>query len=421
MAGSRHVAAPAIARGKGRVIVIGGGPGGGTVANILKSEAPQLEVTLIEARPIYTTCFNSNHYLGGFRTFASLQHSYDGLRKVGINVVHEIARGIDVAKRSVRLRDGQILPYDRLVLSPGIDFDYDAIEGYSWAAAEILPHAWKAGAQTQLLMHQLEDMNDGGVVLMTVPNNPYRCPPGPYERACMIAHFLKTKKPRSKLIILDAKRMFSKQAAFEEAFNRYYDGIIDLNLTNEIDDFRVVRVNPATREVETASGEKFKGDVVNVIPPQTAARVAIEAGLGNGAWCPIKPQNFASAKADNVYVLGDSAIANEMPKSAYSANSQGRAVAADILAELTGAEPLVARYRNTCWSLLAKEDSIKIGADYTPAEKEGKPLLAPIRPFVSQRGETAEVRRKNYEEGLAWYRSIVSAAFNDQTAMTHKG
>jgi sulfide dehydrogenase [flavocytochrome c] flavoprotein subunit len=412
---------PALAIGGARVVILGGGAGGGTVARILKTEAPDLDVTVIEARPVYTSCFNSNHYFGGFRTFASLQHSYDGLKKLGITVVNDTASAIDAAKKSVTLAGGKAVPYDRLVLSPGIDFNYGAIEGYSAAAAEIMPHAWKAGPQTLLLMKQLEAMDDGGVVVMTVPGNPYRCPPGPYERACMIAHFLKTKKPKSKLVIFDAKPTFSKQGAFEEAFEKYYPGIIDLNLTNEIDNFQVVRVDTKTMEVETKSGTKLKAAVANIIPPQTAGDIAIKTGCAEGAWCPIKPENFSSAKVAGVYVLGDAAIAADMPKSAYSASSQGKVVAADILADLAGAERVAARYRNTCWSLLAADDSIKIGADYTPGEKDGKPLLAPSGPFVSQKGESAEVRHKNYAESLAWYHAIISDAFNDQAALTQKG
>jgi sulfide dehydrogenase [flavocytochrome c] flavoprotein subunit len=413
--------APALAKSSAKIVIVGGGAGGGTVARILKTEAPQLDVTVVEKREVYTSCFNSNHVFGGFRTLASLQHSYDGLRKLGIDVATDTATDIDAGKRSVTLAGGRSLAYDRLVLAPGIDFTYDAIAGYSPAAAEILPHAWKAGPQTLLLMRQLQAMEDGGVVIMTVPGNPYRCPPGPYERACMIAHYLKTHKPKSKLIIFDAKPTFSKQGAFEEAFEKYYAGIIDLNLTNEIDDFRVVRVDAQTKEVETASGTKLKGAVVNVIPPQTAGDIAIAAGCAEGGWCPVKPQNFASALVDGVFVIGDAAIAAEMPKSAYSANSQGRVVAAGILADLAGGDAPVARYRNTCWSLLAAEDTIKIGADYTPGERDGKPLLVPSDPFVSQKGELSEVRRKNYAESLAWYHAIISDALNDNTALTQKG
>ena len=420
-AGSGLIGRPAVAQRSAKVVIVGGGAGGGTVARILKTEAPDLDVTVIEARPVYTTCFNSNHFFGGFRTFASLQQSYDGLKKLGINVVNDMATAIDAGKKNVTLAGGQALAYDRLVLSPGIDFNYAAIEGYSAEAAEIMPHAWKAGPQTLLLMKQLEAMDDGGVVVMTVPGNPYRCPPGPYERACMIGHFLKTHKPKSKLVIFDAKPTFSKQGAFEEAFEKYYAGIIDLNLTNEIDNFDVVRVDPIALEVETKSGIKLKGAVVNVIPPQTAGNIAAKAGCTEGAWCPIRPQNFMSAKVEGIYVIGDSAIAAEMPKSAFSANSQGRVVAADLLADLKGGDPVVARYRNTCWSLLAAEDSIKIGADYTPGDKDGKPILVPHDPFISQKGEGPELRRKNYAESLAWYHAIISDAFNDQAALTHKG
>ena len=411
----------AIAKGNTKVVIVGGGAGGATVARVLKSEAPQLDVTVVETQSIYTTCFNSNHYFGGFRTFASLQHSYDGLRKLGITVATDTAYGVDAEKKTVALAGGTTLPYDRLVLSPGIDFKWAEIEGYSAQAAEIMPHAWKAGEQTLLLMSQLEAMEDGGVVVMAVPDNPYRCPPGPYERACMIAHFLKTKKPKSKLVIFDAKRTFSKQPAFEEAFAKYYDGIIDLNLTNEIDDFRVVRVDPATMEVVTASGTRIKAAVANIIPPQKAGDIAHVAGCADGDWCPIKPDNFASTKVEGVYVLGNSSIANQMPKSAFSANSQGKAVAADLLTDLTGAERFAARYRNTCWSLLAADDSIKVGASYKPGEKDGKAYLEASGGFVSHPNESADVRRQNYLEGRAWYHAIIEDAFNDDTAMTHKG
>lgn len=411
----------AIAKGSAKVVIVGGGAGGATVARMMKAQAPQLDVTIVESKPVYTTCFNSNHYFGGFRTFASLQHSYDGLKKLGVTVATETAFDVDTAKKTVALANGTSLSYDRLVLSPGIAFKWQAIEGYSPHAAEIMPHAWTAGEQTLLLMRQLEAMDDGGVVVMAVPGNPYRCPPGPYERACMIAHFLKTKKPKSKLVILDAKRTFSKQAAFEEAFAKYYDGIIDVNLTNEIDDFKVVEVDTGAMAVVTASGERIKGAVVNVIPPQKAGDIAHVAGCAEGDWCPIKPDNFASAKVEGVYVLGDSAIAAEMPKSAFSANSQGKVVAADLLADLAGAERFPARYRNTCWSLLAADDSIKIGASYKPEDKDGKGFLAASGGFVSQRSESAEVRKQNYLESVAWYHAIIEDAFNESAATGHKG
>jgi len=410
-----------IAKGAAKVVVIGGGAGGASVARILKGEDKQLDVTLIEAHPIYTTCFNSNHYFGGFRTFASLQHSYDGLRKLGINVVIDTASDIDAVKKSVKLKSGSSVNYDRLVISPGIGFRFDTIEGYSPAAVEIMPHAWTAGAQTLLLMQQLEAMDDGGVVVMAVPGNPYRCPPGPYERACMIAHFLKTKKPKSKLVMFDAKRTFSKQPAFEEAFRKYYDDIIDLNLTNEIDDFRVVKVDPQSMEVVTESGKRIKANVANIIPAQKAGDIAHKAGCADGNWCPVHPARFTSTKLKDVYVLGDSAIAVEMPKSAFSANSQAKVVAADILADLAGAKRFPPRFRNTCWSLLAADDSIKVGANYRPAEKDGKAYLAASGGFVSQRSESAEVRKQNYLESIAWYHAIILDGFNENATSLPKG
>ena len=217
-----------------------------------------------------------------------------------------------------------------------------------------MPHAYNTdGAQKKLLKDQLEAMEDGGTVLVLPPNNPFRCPPAPYERVCMIAHYLKTTKPKSKLIVLDPKKNFSKQAVFMEAIERYYKDIVEMHLSNEIDDFSVVRVDPKTKEVETKDGTKWKGSVVNVIPQQSAGEIAIKAGCAEGDWCPINPENFSSAKVADVYVLGDASIATEMPKSAFSANSQAKVVAADILAQLAGRDKFPPRFRNTCWSLVA--------------------------------------------------------------------
>jgi NADPH-dependent 2,4-dienoyl-CoA reductase/sulfur reductase-like enzyme len=308
----------------------------------------------------------------------------------------------------VHTRGGRTYHYDRLVLSPGIDIKYESIPGYSREAARLMPHAYTTDAmQKRLLKRQLKAMRDGGTVVMVTPNNPYRCPPGPYERACMIAHYLKTKKPRSKLVIFDPKKTFSKQAVFTEAFNDHYKGIIELNLTNEVDDFSVLSVNPGTREIVTKAGRKVKADVANIIPQQRAGEIAVKAGCTEGDWCPINPENFASRKVKHVYVLGDAAIAAEMPKSAFSANSQAKVVAGDIVADLAKKERFAPRYRNTCWSLLAPDDDVKIGANYVP--KDGK--LDASDAFVSQPGEPRELRKQNYQESLAWYDSITADMF----------
>lgn len=398
---------PAYAQGAAKVVVVGGGPGGATVANALRKGEPKLDVTLIEANPVYFTCFFSNLYLGGFRTYQSLQHNYDGLKKLGVKVVFDTATDVDPTKKEVKTKGGKTFAYDRLVLSPGIDIKYSTIEGYSEPASLIMPHAWKPGPQTLLLKTQLEKMKDGGTVVLAAPNNPFRCPPGPYERICMIAHFLKTKKPKSKLVVLDPKKTFSKQPVFVEAFDKYYKGIIELNLSTELDDFTVVRVDLKTGEVVTKGGKTVKADVANIVPSQRAGEIAHKAGVTEGDWAPINPENFGSKKVKDVYVLGDASIAAEMPKSSFSANSQAKVVAADILADLAKKEKFPARYRNTCWSMVAPDDSVKIGANYAP--KDGK--LDPSGGFVSKPGEDAALRKQTFEESLGWYSGIVADTF----------
>jgi NADPH-dependent 2,4-dienoyl-CoA reductase/sulfur reductase-like enzyme len=398
----------AIAQGAAKVVIVGGGAGGASAAHVIKKEAPNLDVTLVEANPIYSSSFFSNLYIGGFRSLESLSHGYAGLRRLGIKVVHDFASDVDTAKKTVRTRGGRVYAYDRLVLSPGIDIKYQAITGYSRVAARQMPHAYNTDvAQKRLLKRQLQTMRDGGVVVMAMPNNPYRCPPGPYERACMIAHYLKMRKPRSKLVIFDAKRTFSKQPVFVEAFQKYYKNTIELNLSTEIDDYSVVSVDPKVKQVVTKAGRTVRADVANIIPPQRAGEIAVRAGVTEGDWCPINPENFASRKVQDVYVLGDASIAAEMPKSAFSANSQAKVVAGDILAVLAKKDKFEPRFRNTCWSLLAPDDDVKIGANYTP--KDGK--LEPSGGFVSQPGEAADVRKQNYQESLAWYASITAEMF----------
>jgi len=394
-----------------KIVVVGGGPGGATVANVLKQRNPDLSVTLVEPKPAYTTCFGSNHYIGGLRTFESITHSYRGLKALGITVATDSAKAIDTSARTVTLAGGDTLSYDRLVVAPGIDFKFDGVEGYTEAASEILPHAWRGGVQTQMLRNQLEQMDDGGVVLLAPPRAPYRCPPGPYERACTIANYLKTHKPRSKLIIVDPKMSFSKQPVFVEAFAKYYQDIVELHLTDDIDDFALARVDVDTREITTKSGLKVTAAVVNIIPDQRAGDIALRAGLTEGDWCPIEPESFASKKAKDVFVIGDAAIATDMPKSAYSANSQAHAVAERILAELAGKPTPAASYFNTCWSFVAPDDTVKIGADYRPGDFGGKFALAPANAFVSKPGEPASLRKANSEEGDRWYDTLALDIF----------
>jgi len=405
---SSAVAPFALAQGAAKVVIVGGGAGGATVAHYVKKDAPELDVTLIEVNPIYSSSFFSNLYIGGFRTLESLDHGYGGLRRLGVKVVHDFASDVDTAKKLVKTRGGRTYAYDRLVLSPGIDIKYDSIKGYSREASRVMPHGYTtAAAGKRAIRAQLVAMRDGGTVVMVMPNNPYRCPPGPYERACMIAHYLKTRKPKSKLVILDPKKTFSKQPVFVEAFDKYYKDIIELNLTTEIDDFSVVSVDPKTKEIVAKAGKKVRADVANIIPQQRAGEIAVKAGCTEGDWCPINPETFGSKKVQGVYVLGDAAIAAEMPKSAFSANSQAKVVANDILAALAKKDKFPARYRNTCWSLLAPDDDVKVGANYAP--KDGK--LDPSGSFVSQKGEAADVRKQNYAESIGWYNAITADMF----------
>jgi len=401
----------AIAQGAaaGRVVVIGGGAGGASVARALKVGAPKLQVTLIEPNRIYSSSFFSNLYLGGFRSYASLNHNYDGLRRLGVRVIHERANSVDTAKKTVRISGGQTLPYDKLVVSPGIAIKYDSIPGYSEDVSNgRAPHAYLTeGAGKRHLKRLLERMPNGGTVAMVMPNNPFRCPPGPYERACMIAHYLKTQKPKSRLVILDPKKAFSKQGVFVEAFNKYYKDNLELNLTTEIDDFSVTAFDARAREITTKAGKKVKYDVANVIPQQSAGQIALRAGLAKGDWCPVNPENFTSALVKDVYVLGDATIAAEMPKSAFSANSQAKVAANDIIAELANGERFPARFRNTCWSLLAPDDNVKVGASYSA--KDGK--LDPSGSFVSKPGEDAGTRAQNYQESIGWYAGITADMF----------
>ncbi len=272
------VATPSIVRGQAaaRVVVIGAGFGGATAAKYVKTWASSTQVTVIEPAERFITCPYSNLVLGGLRDMASITHSYDALAK-RVTLVRDTAIAIDTDARTVRLQGGTNVPYDRLIVSPGIDFRWGAIAGYDEPAAEKMPHAWKAGEQTVLLRRQLEAMPDGGTVIIVAPDNPFRCPPGPYERASMIAHYLKTSKPKSKLIILDAKDSFSKQALFLDGWKRFYPSVVEWVPVSK--GGKVVKADVGAMTVEDEFGTQHKGDVVNVIPPQFAGKIARDAGL----------------------------------------------------------------------------------------------------------------------------------------------
>ncbi|MEI7805575.1 MAG: NAD(P)/FAD-dependent oxidoreductase [Hyphomicrobiales bacterium] len=397
----------AFGQAKPKLVVIGGGPGGGTIARyVAKDSAGAIDVTLIEPQKIFTTCFFSNIYVGGFRDFKSLTHTYDKVRKSGVKVVHDMAAAIDRDKKQVVLAGGQRIPYDKLVVAPGIDIKFDSVPGYSEAAAEIMPHAWKPGGQTQLLVRKLNALKDGDTIVMIAPPNPYRCPPGPYERVSMFAHVLKKKGyKKSKIIVLDPKTAFSKQALFLEGWEKHYPGMVEWQDPKVHGGIK--GVDPKTGEVKTDLAT-YKGALVNVIPAQMAGKVARFAGLTDASgFCPIDPENMKSKVDPNIFVVGDACIPGDMPKSAFSANSQAKVAAMIIRAELTQARAFPARYSNTCWSLIAPDDDVKVGGAYEPGDGKIKATTS----FVSQKGETADLRKQNYKESIDWYNGIVADIF----------
>lgn len=407
LAASAVLAAPTLwAQAKPRIVVIGGGAGGATVARYLaKDSAGALDVTLVEANPIYTTCFFSNLYLGGFRDFESLQHGYDGIAAGGVTVVNAMATGVDRAAKTVTLAGGEVLAYDRLVLSPGIDFRDGSVSGWSVADAEVMPHAYKAGPQTQLLKAQIAAMPQGGTFAMIAPPNPYRCPPGPYERISMVAHVLKATNPTAKILLIDPKEAFSKQALFEEGWARHYAGMVE----RIGPDFggASVEVRPATMEI-VVDGNVQKVDVCNVIPGQMAGKIAAIAGVTDDkGWAPVMPDSMKSKMDDSVYILGDASAQGDMPKSGYSANSQAKVAAMAIRGELTGSRVFPAKYFNTCWSLIAPDDGVKVGASYEPTPEK----IASTSSFISKPGEDAALRKQTYEESIGWYAGITSDMF----------
>lgn len=409
-AGTLGLGAPAvIGQAKPRVVVIGGGAGGATAARyIAKDSAGAIAVTLVEENETYQTCFHSNLYVGGFRKYDEIVHRYDDLAKNhGITLARARATQIDRDKREVVLSTGQRLPYDRLVVSPGIDLKYDSVPGWSKDVEEQMPHGWKPGRQTQLIKQKLDAVPNGGTIVMIAPPNPYRCPPGPYERASMFAHALKKAgKTNAKIIILDPKEMFSKQGVFQADWEKRYGSMIEW-LGPKVHD-GVKSVDPKTNTVVTGFETYKDCAFVNVIPAQMAGEIARSAGLAPaGGYCAIDPATMKSTSDANIFVLGDACIAGDMPKSAFSANSQAKVAAMVIRGELTNARTFPARYVNTCWSLVDTDDAIKVGGRYEP--KDGK--ITATETFVSKPGESDELRKETQAENMGWYAAITADMF----------
>jgi NADPH-dependent 2,4-dienoyl-CoA reductase/sulfur reductase-like enzyme len=406
---SASLAAPAVwsaSHGRPRVVVIGGGAGGATAARyVAKDSDGAIDVTLVEPTRTYYTCFFSNLYLGGFKEISDIGHSYGTLAGAhGVNVVHDWAVDVDRGAKTVTLAGGATLDYDKLILSPGIDFIDGSVAGWDVSAQNRMPHAYKAGSQTELLRSQLMGMKEGGLFVMVAPPNPYRCPPGPYERVSMVAHLLKSSNPTAKILIADPKEKFSKQALFEEGWDKHYGGMIS-RLGPDFGGGNVT-VDPDAMTVDI-DGQVENADVVNVIPAMKAGRIAEVAGVTDGNWAPVNAIDMSSKADPDVHVLGDASQQGDMPKSGFSANSQAKVCANAVRGALTGSRVFPARFSNTCWSLIASNDGVKVGATYEATPEK----IARVDGFISQTGEDAALRKATYEESEGWYAGIAADIF----------
>jgi sulfide dehydrogenase [flavocytochrome c] flavoprotein chain len=404
-AGAAMLPMPAIAQGApGQVVVVGGGFAGATCARFVRRIDPRITVTLVEPNATFIACPFSNGVIAGLRDLKAQEFGYDKLAGDQIALSAASATGVDVGGRSVTLNNGARLPYDRLVLAPGIDIRWDGLPGYDEAAAERMPHAWKAGEQTLLLRRQLEAMPDGGTVVISAPANPFRCPPGPYERASLIAYYLKTKKPKSKLIILDAKDAFSKQSLFQNAWKALYPNLEWISLSSG---GKVNSVDVGEMTLVTDFG-RHKADVANVIPPQKAGRIAELAGVADRTgWCPIDPATFESKLQPNIHVIGDASIAGAMPKSAFAANAQAKVCAAAVAKLIAGSKPEEPRLINTCYSLVAPDYGISVANVYGPADGQIKDLGGGVSPINAP----SSVRAAEATFANGWFNTITAEVF----------
>ena len=409
VAGAAGLGFPRIAAGAAKkVVVVGGGSAGAIAAKYIKHMDKAIDVTLIEANDHYYTCFMSNEVIGGERKLDTLRFGYDGLAGHGVNVVKATATGVDHKKKTVTTGAGDKLAYDRLVLAPGIDVRWNKIEGYDEAAAEKMPHAWKAGAQTALLQKQLAAMPDGGTVIIAPPANPFRCPPGPYERACQVAHYLKKHKPKSKVLVIDAKNKFSKQKLFQQGWEKRYPGMIEW-LPAKDNGGGVIAINTAKMTVSTEV-EDYKGDVINVIPPQQAGHVAHVSGCADDSgWCPVHLDTFESTRHPGVHVIGDASIATGLPKSGYAANSEAKVCAAAVVAALNDEDMGAPSYVNTCYSLVAPDYGISVAAVYRLAADNSsvKKVAGGLTPMDA----SAEALRREVYYAHSWFENIVVDTF----------
>ncbi len=394
----------------GKIIVVGGGFGGAVAARYCKFWDPSLDVTLIDSSKMYTTCVFSNLYLGGIRDFDSITFDLSKQSERGITFVNDMVTGVDAAKKTVTTKGGKTLSYDKLIMSPGVDFK--PMEGYKTQADyDAVPHAWKAGPQTVTLRKQLEAMKDGDPFIIVAPPNPFRCPPGPYERAAMAAYYFQKHKPKSKVIILDAKDKHSKQGLFQEGWKKFYGFGTPKSLIEWVPaakDGKVTAIDVKTRTAKTEF-ESHKAGVLNVIPAQKAAQICFDAGLTEGDWCPIDYMTFESKKHKDIYVIGDATIASKMPKSGNAANTQAKVAALSAVKSLKGEKPGMPTTSNTCYSLITNDWAFSVTAIYKPTDKgfAGIKGSGGLSPMVGKGAdEKSRKAERNYADG--WYDNIAA-------------
>ena len=391
--------------GKGpKVVVIGGGYGGATAAKYIRMWSDYgISVTLVEPNPTFISCPISNLVLGGVKTMADITTPYDNLgKRHGVKMVRDMVTSIDPEKRLVRLAGGAELPYDRLVLSPGVDFMWESLPGMaSTEAKDKVLHAWKAGAQTVALRKQLEAMPDGGVYALAIPLAPYRCPPGPYERVCQIANYFSKAKPKSKVLVLDANDdVTSKGPLFKKAWAERYKGIVEYRPKHALSD-----VDAKTNTLKFEFSDDVQAQVLNVIPAMRAGEIAVKTGLAtaNKRWCDVDFLTFESKAAKNIHILGDSIqIAPAMPKSGHMANQHGKTCAAAVVALLTGQEPNnMPVYNNTCYSFVSEEDVVHVASVHR-YDAEKKTMLT----VAGSGGVSSGANELEGRYALAWARNI---------------
>ena len=407
--GSIGVGFPHIARAKNkRVVVVGGGVGGMIAAKYIAKGDSSVDVTVVESNAHHHTCFMCNEVIGGDRDIATIKFGYDKLANHGIKLVQDKAKAIDPEAHKVTTAGGTTLEYDRLVMSPGISLTWGAIEGYDEAASEIMPHAWIAGSQTTLLRKQLESMDDGGLVILAPPGNPFRCPPGPYERAAQIAHYLKHNKPKSKILILDAKDKFSKQGLFMQGYKEVYGDMIEW-VAGADTGGGVKSVNPKDMTVST-DFDDHKAAVVNIIPPQKAAQITQDADLTNDSgWCPVDLGTFESKKHKDIHVIGDASIATGLPKSGYAASTEAKVCASAVVSMLNGKEPPTTSYANACYSIIAPDYGISVVAVYKLAGDRSK--IEKIGGGLTPMDASAEARKREVQYAYSWFNNMAAEMF----------